>query len=299
MRIFKVSPWDAIPAALTFIHLGAVAAFFVCWPHMSWAARIGCAALYGISVGWSLNSLAHNFIHNRFFAWEPLNVAVSFAMSWTLATPQTMYRYIHLRHHAGNADRPGPDGKTIDPLSIYQHGHDGKAEPMLSYVFLQFFRDDSPFDLAKRIGAKRPKEARQAMAEFWSMLAIYGVMLLIHWPFILLLAPFNYLGQCLSNLSGYYEHLGGNPDKPIAWGVSTYERVYNWTFLYNGYHAEHHYRPKVHWSKMVALRRQIAGEQKAAGVTVIGPAHPLGFLDPKTWSVPRARRPRAAAVVEV
>ncbi len=293
LRIFKYSPWDAIPAALVFLHLFAMLAFFIYWPQLSWAQRFGCAALYSLSVGWSLNSLAHNFIHNPFFAWEPLNKLTSLAMSWTLATPQTMYRYIHLKHHAGNADLPGPDGKTIDPLSIYQYGHDGKPEPMLSYVFLQFFRDDDPFELAKRIAAKRPADAKQAMFEFWSMLAVYGVMLLIHWPFILVMAPFNYLGQCLSNLSGYYEHLGGNPDKPIAWGVSTYEPVYNWIFLYNGYHAEHHYRPKIHWTKMRAFHREIAAQQAQEGVTVIAPAHPLGFLDPKTWRVPTAKRPAA------
>ena len=86
-----------------------------------------------------------------------------------------------------------------------------------------------------------------------------------------------------------------NPDKPIAWGVSTYGRLYNWVFLYNGYHAEHHYRPKVHWTKMVGLHRQIAAEQAREGVTVIRRAHFLGFLDPQTWRIETARRPKAAA----
>ena len=38
---------------------------------------------------------------------------------------------------------------------------------------------------------------------------------------------------------------GGNPDKPIAWGVSSYNKLYNWNWFYSGYHAEHHFRPKV------------------------------------------------------
>ena len=90
---------------------------------------------------------------------------------------------------------------------------------------------------------------------------------------------FNYLGQCLSSLNGYYEHFGGDPEKPLAWGVSTYEKVYNWTWMNNGYHAEHHYRPKVHWTKMPELHRTIASEQEQAGTRVIRPPHPLGFLD--------------------
>jgi fatty acid desaturase len=128
--------------------------------------------------------------------------------------------------------------------------------------------------------------------------ALYGALLAAglftgRWAFAPLIVAGSYLGQCVSNLCGYYEHLGGNPDKPIAWGVSTYDRLYNWVFLYNGYHAEHHYRPKTHWTKMVALHRDIAEEQRREGVTVIGPAHFLGFLDARNRRIETARRPRS------
>ena len=61
--------------------------------------------------------------------------------------------------------------------------------------------------------------------------------------------------------------------------MSTYNWLYNWTWMNNGYHAEHHFRPKVHWTQMPALHRAIAEEQKAAGVRVIRWCHALGFLD--------------------
>src|ERR1043166_2816283 len=70
-----------------------------------------------------------------------------------------------------------------------------------------------------------------------------------------------------------------NPREAFAWGVSTYGKLYNWTWFYNGYHAEHHFRPKVHWTRMQALRDQILGRQRAAGVRVIKVPHALGFLD--------------------
>jgi fatty acid desaturase len=70
-----------------------------------------------------------------------------------------------------------------------------------------------------------------------------------------------------------------NPDKPIAWGVSSYGKIYNWLFFYNGYHAEHHFRPKVHWTKMEKFRRSIEDLQKQEGVRTIKHAHMLGFLD--------------------
>ena len=297
---FRTSAWDALPAALAVAQLGLVLVFFYAWPSLSWAARLGWLALYALSVGWNLNSIAHNFIHNPFFRSDRLNGLMSLVITLALASPQTMYRYIHLRHHAGNADLPDDKGETIDPLSIYQHGHDGKPEPMLSYVFLEFFRGDEPLVIARKIGEKRPQQARQARFEFWAIIALYGALLMIglftrRWTFVPLVVVGSYLGQCFSNLCGYYEHLGGNPDKPIAWGVSTYDRLYNWVFLYNGYHAEHHYRPKIHWTKMTALHREIAEQQRAEGVTVIGPAHFLGFLDPQARRVPTARRPRAVS----
>jgi len=62
--------------------------------------------------------------------------------------------------------------------------------------------------------------------------------------------------------------------------VSSYGKIYNWLFFYNGYHAEHHFRPKVHWTKMEKFREQVGELQKQEGTRVIKHAHMLGFLDP-------------------
>jgi fatty acid desaturase len=83
--------------------------------------------------------------------------------------------------------------------------------------------------------------------------------------------------------------------QPIATGVSTYGAAYNWLFLNNGYHAEHHHQPKAHWTIMKAVRAESREAQEAAGVRTIRWAHPLGFLDPAWRQVPTARRPRVRA----
>ncbi|MDE2488074.1 MAG: fatty acid desaturase [Alphaproteobacteria bacterium] len=291
-RIFRYSAWDAMPAFLVYAHLAALIAFFVAWPELSWPVRFAGAFAYAFAIGWNQDSVAHNFIHNPFFVSPLANRITEFALTLENGTPQTMYRYVHMRHHAGNSDRPDRMGETRDPISIYRHGADGKAEPMLPYVLMGFWRDDGPFTVARLIRARRPAEARRALQEFWVMVAVYAVLLAIRWEFILFLAPFYYLGQSLSFLIAYYEHLGAEPDEPLATGVSTYEPVYNILFLNNGYHAEHHYRPKQHWTEMAALRREVAAEAAARGVRVIGPAHFLGFLDPSSWRVPTRRRRR-------
>jgi fatty acid desaturase len=95
---------------------------------------------------------------------------------------------------------------------------------------------------------------------------------------MLFMMPFYYLGHSFSSLNGFYEHYKANPDLPIAWGVSSYSWLYNFIWFNNGYHAEHHYRPSHHWTKMKALHKQLADQQKEAGVHVIKWSHGLGFL---------------------
>lgn len=291
-RIFRYSAWDAVPAALVFVHLGLLAAFFVAWPHLGWTARMAGAGAYAFAIGWNQDSVAHNFIHNPFFVSKTLNRIVEFALTLENGVPQTMYRWVHMRHHAGNSDRPDADGRTVDPISLYAHGAEGKAEPMAAYVLMGFWRDDSPFEVARQIRAKRPAEARRALQEFWVMVAVYAGLLLLRWDFVLVLAPFYYLGQSLSFLIAYYEHLGAEPDEPLATGVSAYGRLYNLTFMNNGYHAEHHYRPKQHWTQMQALKSEIAAEQRSAAVRTLAVPHFLGFLDPAARRVPTASKAR-------
>jgi fatty acid desaturase len=277
--LFRYSPWDTIPALLVYLHLAALLAFFIAWPQLSWPARLLGAALYAFAIGWNQDSVSHNFIHNPFFRSKLLNRITEFALTLENGTPQTMYRWVHMRHHAGNSDRPDAQGQTVDPISVYRHGVDGQPEGAVSYVLKGFWRDDGPFEVARQIRARRPDEARRALQEFWVLVAVYAVLLAVRWDFVLVLAPFYYLGQSLSFLIAYYEHAGAKPELPIATGVSTYEPLYNFVFLNNGYHAEHHYRPKQHWTAMRALRAEILAEQQAAGVRVIWPPHFLGFLD--------------------
>jgi fatty acid desaturase len=264
------------------------------WSQINWPARALGACLYAFSIGWNLDSVAHNFIHNPFFVWRPLNRLMAYVLTLTNGAPQSMYGYIHMRHHAGNSDRIGADGRTVDPISLYRYGAEGKIEPMTSYVFKQFWRDDGPFTLARKIAAKRPGQAKEALHEFYVMIAVYLAAAAVDWRAVLCLAPFYYLGQCLSCLIAWYEHAGADPDQPIASGVSTYHRLYNWMFLNNGHHAEHHHRPKIHWTAMKAARIQTAAAQEAAGVRVIGPPHVLGFLDPSSALIPTASIRRQA-----
>ena len=278
-KLLKYSTWDLVPIGLGLLHFAYLVGIFVAFSYMLWPLRIAAGLLYAIGISWSINSVSHNFIHNPFFVSKTLNTLFSYLLSVTIGFSQAMYNFIHMRHHSGNMDRPDSSGNVIDYISIYKYGHDGKPENIWKYTFLSFFRTD-PNEILAEMSKKRKDEAALARRELVAFTAFFVLLGFLNWRFIVFLLPFWYFGHSLSSLNGYYEHFGGNPDKPIAWGVSTYDRLYNWTWLNNGYHAEHHYRPKHHWTKMPELHRQIRGRQEQEGVRVIRPPHALGFLDP-------------------
>jgi fatty acid desaturase len=278
-RIFAHSRWDAIPVFFGLLHFAYFWLLFYLFPRAPLWVMLILGLIYSISISWNINGIAHNFIHNAYFRRPLLNRLFSLMESITCCFSQTYYDVVHMQHHKGNSDRQDEHGDTIDWLSIYRHGHDGQAENPWRYTFLSFFRD-SPGAIAKELAKRGPAEARWGKAELSAFITVMVILFLFNWRYMVFyFVPFMYFGHCLSYLNGYYRHYGGNPDKPIAWGVSSYHQLYNWIWFYNGYHAEHHFRPKVHWTRMVALREQIKEVQREEGVRVIQPPHALGFLD--------------------
>ena len=60
--------------------------------------------------------------------------------------------------------------------------------------------------------------------------------------FVTIYLPGWVLGLVLCAIHGHYEHAGGT--------VSCYGRIYNLLFFKDGFHAEHHARPGVHWTRL-------------------------------------------------
>jgi fatty acid desaturase len=293
MKVLAYSKMDAVPVLCALLHSAYLIGWFLVFPYSPWWLVILMGLVFSVSISWNINGIAHNFIHNPYFTSPSLNRAFSWLLSVTMGFSQQFYDLVHHRHHQGNSDRPGPDGDTVDWLSIYRHGQDGEAENPWTYTFFGYFRDD-PKVIFREIAKRSPSNAWFGVFEIasWVLLVITGFLL--NWKFMLCFLPFYYFGHSLSYLNGYFLHYGGNPDLPIAWGVSSYHKLYNLIWFNNGYHAEHHFRPRHHWTKMHALHEQILDEQKRAGVRVITPPHALGFLDP---SLPK-RRKAVAPVAE-
>ena len=279
MKVFTYSKWDAVAALCGLLHFAYVVTFFFVFPHAPWWVLICMGCIYSVSVSWNINGVSHNLIHNPFFKWRILNRLFAVMESVTLGFSQTFYKYVHRRHHEGNSDRPDKDGNVHDWISIYRFGHDGEADNPWAYIFLSYFRDD-PKKIYNEIKRKKPRDARWALAEIAILASTIVIGMIINWKFWFFFLPFYYLGHCCTYLNGYFLHYGGNPDKPIAWGVSSYAKLYNLIWFNNGYHAEHHFRPKLHWTRMKQFHEEIAAKQAEEGVRSIKPCHALGFLDP-------------------
>src|SRR5947209_11200071 len=278
-KVFAFTRWDALPVLAGLFHLAWFFAMYFLYPHAPLWVMLIMGFIYALMINANINGVAHNFIHNPFFRAPILNRLFGITQSIACCFSQSYYDVVHTQHHKGNSDRKDEKGETTDWLSIYRHSDDDEPENPWSYVFLSFFRDD-PKTIARELRKRGRAELISGNLELASFVITLAVMGYSNWHYLVFFLPFFYLGHCFSYLNGYFRHYGADPDKPIAWGVSSYGKIYNWLFFYNGYHAEHHWRPKVHWTQMEKFHASIAQLQRKEGVRVINHAHMLGFLDP-------------------
>ncbi len=125
-----------------------------------------------------------------------MNRAFSAALSILLGIPQTLWRDLHLAHHAGVAWR----------LRI----------------------------------------SRQLVVETALVLSLWALLTWLHPRFYLMAYLPGYLaGLGLCATQGYWEHAAGRP-------TSHYGRLYNFFCFNDGYHAEHHADPAIHWTELPA-----------------------------------------------
>jgi hypothetical protein len=89
---------------------------------------------------------------------------------------------------------------------------------------------------------------REVWTETGLVLAVWTTVgVLAPWFFLTTYLPGWLLGLGLCHLQGHFEHARGT--------TSHYGRLYNLVFFNDGYHVEHHARPREHWTRLRELPR--------------------------------------------
>ena len=201
--------------------------------------------------------VAHNFIHNPFFEAPFFNYLFSLMNTVNLGVPQTYYHAHHMNHHKYNNDRKKSEGTTQDESSIYRHGKGGEPEWILAYSLLSYFR-------VNFVGLYKG-----AVSFFGKFVVVETLFLVAFLVVLLILSPkgfvfylvTGYLGNVLANMENYFEHFGAPGTNRKNDSVSCYNKIYNFLWFNNGYHQEHHYGPKVHWTMISKVKRSVDKEE--------------------------------------
>jgi hypothetical protein len=75
-------------------------------------------AVVAVGLWWNSNTIAHNFVHRRFFRWRWLNALFALYLSGLLGVPQSIWRGRHLAHHAGIAWRLKPSRQMVAEVGL-------------------------------------------------------------------------------------------------------------------------------------------------------------------------------------
>jgi Fatty acid desaturase len=98
--VFRHSPWDALPVALAAGH----GALLLLAP---------AAPLVAVGLWWSSNTVSHLFLHRPFFRSRAANRLFACYLTLVLGIPQTVWRDMHLAHHAGVPWKPRLNGRVL------------------------------------------------------------------------------------------------------------------------------------------------------------------------------------------
>jgi fatty acid desaturase len=276
---FRHHPADAILAACGVAHVAVLLGTFAFFPKLPWWA-IGLSFLtYAGMIAWNLQCISHNFIHNPFFAQRWLNRLFGVLESLAIGMPHQLYHHYHMNHHQGNNDAKGPDGSTRDWSSIYRHSAGEEPEPFWRYCLLSFFRVE--IGPVLRVAIKHgPANAAQVAIETLAIALMWVGFALVDWRFFLFFyLPSYFLGWVISYAEGYLEHYGAQPGNPYADSVNSYNGLYNFLWFNNGYHQEHHWDPKCHWTRIKELHRQMLPQLIANQTRVLHGPHLTGLIE--------------------
>ncbi|MEI6873402.1 MAG: fatty acid desaturase [Verrucomicrobiota bacterium] len=206
--------------------------------------------------------ISHYHIHTPYFKGRRANDLFSLVNTWSLGVPQTMYHVHHLFHHKGNNDRRNPvTNTTVDFASSYRFSKDpNMEEEFWSFTLKSVFRSEITPLYKEGI---RQRRTFQIHLEFIALFAMWALLIFLSWQnFVFFYLPLWFIGQVLNYAENYLEHHGATHTNRLDDSVSCYSPFYNWIWFNNGYHQEHHYKARVHWSELPKVKSLMLDESQ-------------------------------------
>ncbi len=217
--------------------------------------------------------VSHNFIHNPFFDSKFINIIFSILNSIGILMPQTAYFFYHHNHHAFNNDHIDSSiNDTKDLTSTYRFGKNNQEENIIKYSLLSNFRVPIAY-FYKR--AFRRGQRYLILIETIFLFIIINYLAVAKYKFLLtFLLPIFLVAKFFTFMENYLEHHFANPADQMTDSVSCYNPIYNFIWFNNGYHQEHHFRPKIHWTQIPIVRVELPDE----GRRIVKYAHWFNFF---------------------
>jgi fatty acid desaturase len=273
-KVFAHSRLDGLLVLVALAQFGLLTYGVLSFGIVDWKMSLILGLINVFLICTNFQCVAHNFIHNPFFARKGWNTAFGMFNSLLVGGPQSLYRLHHMNHHRYNNDYPDPEiGTTRDASSTWRHGLPPvREESLLSYAVLGYFRTDFGWLMreVKRKGLGR--NCRLESASLGVMLAALAALNPL--GLVAFYLPVWALGNMAAQAENYLEHHGTTPGDRKTDSVSSYGAFYNLIWFNNGYHQEHHYRPQVHWTLVPTLRSLLPPESERR---VVRGAHWFNF----------------------
>ncbi len=286
--LLRYSSYDFLPILGGLLNLALIFWSCAAYPYLPWwgvtLAFVAVAFMYC----WNLQCVAHNLIHNPFFTSDWLNRAFCLVETLCLGAPHLLNHHYHMAHHFGDNDYRGPDGTTKDWSSIYRYGQNNQPENFWRYSLLGYFRAEL-FLALKKVYRNGWQHMVQVAVEFLAIGVMWLAMLYVNWRyFVFFYLPSYYPGWVFIYAEGYLEHYGGKPGNYFANSVSCYNWLYNFLTFNNGYHQEHHWDPKAHWTDQKRVHIEIKPELLANGTRILRGPHITALIE-DWWNVRRQK----------
>ncbi|HUK61830.1 MAG TPA: fatty acid desaturase [Dongiaceae bacterium] len=241
-------PIDALPAGVIFA-VGIVQLAIFAAVHRPLAVLASVVVLFPFQLNFA--GMCHNHHHRPTFRRPLLNRVFEVVMFLQLGMLPYGYTLQHnIGHHRHYLDQSRDSNR-------WRRADGGVMGPWAFAWTLCV----AMYPTVWRIGRRHPVVFRKFRRMAWICAAVLAALFALD-PVNAVLVyvlplPFALLLQAQAT---YYQHAGLDTDDPLRASRSAVDPLYNLRTLNLGYHAAHHFRPSVHWSKLPALHAAIAAD---------------------------------------